>query len=164
MRVAGIDYSSRFVDVVTVPCEGTGAPVWRSYPLEGCDAFDRARNVAHVMPGRAHSFWDGILAVAIEHPAGKVGTGHMLRIQGAVLACIPARMLVHPLPPAKWKRLSGCRTGAANHAAYSRHSAALLEQQGWTPWDTAQWPHDAHAAHLMALALRALLDAQEQAA
>ena len=107
MLVAGIDYSSRFVDVVTVPYEGTGAPVWHRFPLVGADAFDRARSVADSVPGRSSVLWEDVLAVGIEHPGGNHGTGALLRVQGAILSRIPARMLVHPLPPGKWRKLVG---------------------------------------------------------
>ena len=165
MLIAGIDYSTHSVDIVTIPYDEPGTPVWRGYPLQGSDAFDRARHVAETVPGRASSFWDGILAVAIEHPAGRNGTGHMLRIQGAVLSCIPARMLVHPMPPAKWKKLAGL-PGNANHDTYVRQSVRLLQggrEDRWLDFDLAQWPEDAHAAHLMTRALRVLLDRQEVA-
>ena len=165
MLLAGIDYNTRSVDIVTIPYEGDEAPVWRGYPLQGSDAFDRARHVAEAVPSRHSAFWDGVLAVAIEHPGGRHGTGDMLRIQGAVLSCIPARMLVHPLPPARWKKLVGL-PGNASHALYVAHSQnqrPALSSRWWENWGTDDWPEDAHAAHLMARALRVLLEQQQAA-
>ena len=76
MLIAGIDFSSHAVDLVTVPYDGAGAPVWTRFPLVGQDAFDRARSVADATPGRSSTMWDDVLAVGIEHPAGKFGVAN----------------------------------------------------------------------------------------
>lgn len=154
MRVAGIDYSTRFVDLVTVPYEGAEMPVWERFPLMGADAFDRARSVADSLPGRSSAIWEDILAVGIEHPGGNHGTGHMLRVQGAILARIPARMLVHPLPPGKWRKLVGLAGNAtknevAEHALVDLHSLGHL----WTLRDNGQDCLDAYCIALATLAL-----------
>ena len=155
MLVAGIDYSSRFVDVVTVPYEGAGAPVWHRFPLVGADAFDRARSVADSVPGRSSVLWEDVLAVGIEHPGGNHGTGALLRVQGAVLARIPARMLVHPLPPGKWRKLVGL-PGNADKGAVALHAAML----GFFPTNPEQ---DAYDAYCIALATRSLIDTKQAA-
>ena len=169
MLVAGCDYSSRYVDIVTVPYEGPGAPVWTRYPLTGADAFDRARSVADAMPGRASTIWDDVLAVGIEHPGGHHGTGHMLRIQGAILSQIPARMLVHPLPPGKWRTLVGL-PGDASKQRVALHVCGELGHfdyvrgvDGDRKVPDLQWPQDAYDAYCIALATRSLIT-QEKAA
>jgi hypothetical protein len=155
MRIAGIDYSTKAVDLVTIPHEDAGAPEWHTFPLQGDDAFDRARDVALEMPGRASSFWDDILAIGIEHPGGKHGTGHMLRIQGAILSCLPAWVLVEPLPPAKWRTLVGL-PGNASKLNVTLHS--LVQGSPWPSSVKADlWPQDAHDAHLIAHATRTLI-------
>jgi hypothetical protein len=161
MRVAGIDYSSRFVDVVTVPYEGAGAPVWHRFPLVGADAFDRARSVADSVPGRSSVLWDDVLAVGIEHPGGNHGTGALLRVQGAILARIPARMLVHPLPPGKWRKLVGIKGNATKTEAANRSINEPLPSRYVIDW--GRWPQDAHDAHLIALATRSLIDTKQAA-
>ncbi len=156
MRIAGIDYSTKAVDLVTIPHNGDGgAPEWHTFPLQGDDAFDRARDVALEMPGRASSFWDDILAIGIEHPGGHYGTGAMLRIQGAILSCLPAWVLVEPLPPAKWRKLVGL-AGNASKDDVLRHSLnqGFVWPDGYIAGD---WPQDAHDAHLIAQATRTLI-------
>lgn len=106
MRVAGVDVSSFEVTVVTILVEDGSHPECHRYRLEGIDSFDRARMVGEAMPGRAHSFWDDMLAVAIEEPFG-MNTGHAYRVQGAVLSMIPAHLLVEKLDPMSWRRENG---------------------------------------------------------
>jgi len=165
----GIDYSTRFVDCVTVPFEGSGVPVWHRFELVGNDAFDRTRSVADSMPGRSSVFFEDILAVGIEHPGGNHGTGALLRVQGAILARIPARMLVHPLPPGKWRKLVEL-PGNATKADVMRHSTSQLYPSAKTsPFllgltgPDGEWPQDAHDAHLIALATRSLIDTKQAA-
>ena len=154
MRVCGIDYSSHAVDLVTVPLDGDGPPSWDRFMLTGADAFERTRHVSQVMFGAHHSFWDGLIAVGIEHPAGRYGTGPLMRLQGAILSCIPARMLVEPLPPGKWRKLAGMAGNAPKDDVKIR-SIRLALQGGEV---TMGWPQDAHDAHLIALATRHLLE------
>lgn len=162
MRVAGCDFSSRYVDIVTVPYDGPGAPVWHRFPLVGTDAFDRARSVADSVPGRSSILWDDVLAVGIEHPAGKFGVGPLLRIQGAVLARIPARMLVEPLPPAKWRKLVGL-AGNASKEDVRAHGVEHCFVHGPGGFGYVEWPQDAHDALCVALATLTLIDRKQAA-
>jgi hypothetical protein len=151
MRIAGVDYSTKAVDLVTIPHNGDNdEPVWHHFPLQGDGAFDRARDVAMEMPGRGSAFWDDILAIGIEHPGGHYGTGTMLRIQGAILSCLPAWVLVEPLPPAKWRKLNGLSGNASKDDVYYR--SALTSGTHDPPWS-----QDAHDAHLIAHATRTLI-------
>ena len=161
MNVIGIDYSSRFVDCVKVPYEGTGAPQWHRFPLTGNDAFDRARSVADAMPGRASTFYEDTICVGIEHPAGHHGTGPLLRVQGAILARIPARMLVHPLPPGKWRALVGL-PGNASKTEVQVAGREMLYDLGWTEFRMPLVP-DFYDAYCIALATRSLIEQQAAA-
>lgn len=176
MNVAGIDFSSHFVDVVLVDHEGRQPPRWHRYPLTGQDAFDRARSVADAMPGRSSVYWDNVLAVGIEHPAGKFGTGPLLRIQGCVLAQIPARMLVKAWPPGSWRKAVGL-PGNASKATVYQH-VARHHRPGWTQelgpmfggtyagaanTTALTWPQDACDAWCIALATRQAITQQEAA-
>ena len=122
MNIAGIDYSSHAIDIVQIPHDGPQPPRWDRFELEGDMAFDRARDVATSMPGRASSYWDEIIAVGIEHPGGHYGTQAMIRIQGAILSCIPPWVLVEPLSPAKWRKLIGL-PGNASKDRRSRNAS-----------------------------------------
>lgn len=147
MNIAGIDYSTHAIDIVTIPHDGPEPPEWHTFPLQGDNAFDRARDIANELHGRNSLFWDEILAVGIEHPAGHHGTGHLLRIQGAILSCIPARMLVQPLAPARWRHLAGLKGSSSKDQI--RAASELLLPFG-VHFDT----QDAHDAHLIAIATR----------
>jgi len=158
VNVAGCDFSSHAIDVVLVDLDGRQPPRWHRYPLVGQDAFDRARSVADAMPGRSSVYWDNVLAVGIEHPAGRHGVGTLLRIQGAVLAQIPARMLVTPWTPSGWRKAVGLPGNATKNQVFGL--SAKLELMEST---RAVWTQDAHDAHLIALATRQAITTQEAA-
>jgi len=163
VNIVGIDYSSHAVDVVWVHLDDAHSPQWFRYPLHGTDAFERTRTVAQALPGAHSDYWDDVLAVGIEHPAGKFGTGPLMRIQGAILACIPARMLVEPLPPAKWRKLVGLPGNASKTDNELFSLLGLIDLPEAVAREMCSWPQDAHDAHLIALATRTLIH-QEQAA
>lgn len=168
MRVAGIDVSTFAVDVVLVGFDTDAPPEWHRFPLIGSDAFDRTRSVADAMHGRASVFWDEILAVGIEHPAGHHGVGPLLRIQGAVLACIPSRVLVEPWPPGKWRTAVGLPGNASKDmcAQWSWDKLSMTPPPIFRSEyrrNISAWPNDAHDAHLIALATRQALNQQEAA-
>ena len=161
MNVAGIDFSSHAIDVVLVDVDGRKPPRWHRYPLTGADAFDRTRSVGNSMPGRSSAYWDNVLAVGIEHPAGKFGTGPLMRLQGAVLAQIPARMLVKAWPPGSWRKAVGLSGNASKHAVANESCVRMLD--GGIAVELPDWPQDAHDAHLIALATQHAITTQEAA-
>lgn len=164
MRVIGIDLSTFAIDFVSVPLDGTDPPMWERFPLTGTDAFDRARTVAQALPGAHSAYYDDVLAVGIEHPAGRHGVGPLLRVQGAVLACLAPRVLVQPWPPASWRKAVGL-AGNASKADVFVESLALGSP--WPPMPRGcaadEWPQDAHDAHLIALATRAAISTEQAA-
>lgn len=149
MFVAGIDLSSKSVDIVKVPFDENAVPIAHTFPLgKGGTAFDRARNVAVEMPGRTSSFWDDVLAVGIEEPYGKglLSTAAGYRVQGAILSCIPISLLVQPLAPTVWKKAVGIGGNATKPeiadwvTTRAPHSATE-----WVTNDTTQDIMDAYA-------------------
>ena len=156
--VAGIDFSSNAIDVVHVHVDDLKPPIWNHYPLTGRDAFERTRTVGYVFPGRRSYVWDNVLAFGIEHPAGKFGTGAMMRVQGAVLACLPARVLVQPWPPAAWRKAVGL-PGNASKADVASHARRTI----WVDDPTENWPQDAFDAFCIALATRAAITSEKAA-
>ena len=154
VNVAGIDFSSHAIDVVLIDVDGRQPPRWHRYPLTGQDAFDRARSVADAMPGRSSVYWDNVLAVGIEHPAGHHGTGPLLRVQGAVLAQIPARMLVKAWPPGSWRKAVGLAGNATKGAV------ALFAGNSKFPGYPNQ---DACDAYCIALATRQAITTEKAA-
>lgn len=159
MFVAGIDLSTFAVDVVKVPLD-QGPPQWHRFPLTGSDAFERARSVRDAMPGSSSVFWDDVLAVGIEEPAGR-NPGVIFRVQGAVLARIPTHLLVEKLMPSQWRRLVGL-PGNASKADVRSH--ATLNGVGRLNDGTFVWPQDACDAWCIALATRALITTPKEKA
>lgn len=150
MSVAGIDFSSRAVDVVLLD-EDTDAAEWFRFPLEGAGAFDRARDVHRAMYGTS-VLWDEVLACGIEDPRG-YGAGSLYRVQGAILACLPAYLLVHPLIPSQWRKACGLPGNAPKGVV-----AAFVDERdtgNMTP--DIYWPQDACDAYCIALATRSLI-------
>ena len=153
MSLAGIDFSTHFVDVVLLD-EDTDAATWHRFELSGADAFDRARDVWRKVPRAVASFWDEVVAVGIEQPRGNFGVTHMMRIQGAVLACIPSWKLVHPLNPSDWRK----RCGMPGNCPKDQVEAFATFHRGVEPFsDHEFWPQDACDAYAIAWATRTLL-------
>jgi hypothetical protein len=157
--IAGIDYSTRAVDVVLLD-EDTDAATWHRFPLEGKDAFDRARNVHNALAAaegfyitRASAFWDDVLAVGIEDPRG-YGAGSLYRVQGAILSCIPAPVLVHPLIPSQWRKTVGLPGNAPKHIIHDYARNRMYNVDGVE----RVYPQDAMDAYCIALATRTLLE------
>ena len=147
--IAGIDYSSRAVDIVLLD-EDTDKAEWHRYELDGDDAFGRARNIRGNIPGRTSGFWDDVLAIGIEDPRG-YGAGSMYRIQGAILSCLPWFTLVHPWIPSAWRKAVGLPGNA------SKAEAADFVQTTYPAAYTLEWPQDACDAYCIALATRAAI-------
>ena len=149
--VAGIDFSTRHIDIVLIPedPDERGA-THHAFPLEGADAFDRTRNIRQAMPLR--SWWDeqGVTAIGIEEP---MGPGHITAklkaVQGGILQTLPAALLVHPLSPSEWRKGAGLKGNATKDEV----QAFVREQLGENP----HWPQDAFDAWAIAVAVRALV-------
>lgn len=141
MNVAGIDFSSHSIDVVLIDIDGHRPPLWHRYPLAGPDAFDRARRVPEEMPGPRSCYWDDTLAIGIEEPAGKFKPGGGYRVQGAVLACLPPRLLVVPWMPSQWRKAVGL-PGNASKADVAAFACVFGDD----------WPQDACDAYCIAAA------------
>ena len=153
MKVCGIDLSSFTVDMVFVDLD-TNHTDWRRFLLEGSDAWERTRNVRDALPNRTVSVWDDVIAIGIEQPAGHHGVLPLIRVQGAILQCLPAATLVQPYTPARWRVLAGL----PGHALKADVKQRSLELGGNT-----DWPQDGHDAHLIARAMQAELQAQKAA-
>jgi hypothetical protein len=143
--IAGIDYSTRAVDIVLLD-EDTDAATWHRFELEGADAFDRARAVRMAMFTRPFD-WDEVVAVGIEDPRG-YNAGSLYRVQGAILSSLPRHTLVHPLIPSSWRKT----VGLPGNASKAEVMAWMMNS------DRYDWPQDACDAYCIALATRTLLE------
>ena len=111
VRVAGIDVSSKSIDVVTIPIEDRGLARDLGYhriELAGQDAIERASLAADWIP--RGTFWDEISRVHIERPfAGIAGGAHAVLVAhlviGAIIAALPERLRPPFLiQPRSWRK------------------------------------------------------------
>ena len=161
--IAGIDYDSSAIDVVLID-EDSGAWLgWHRYDL-ACGpggALDRARRVRDLLPSR--STWaDEVVAIGIEQPFSKItaSLAPLLRVQGAILACLPREIRVEPLPPNRkiaghgWKALTVGKTNA------TKTDVARWAIANGAPADV---PQDAFDAFCIARAMRQILETEATA-
>jgi hypothetical protein len=150
--VAGIDYSTHAIDVVMID-EETLKPEWHRIDVEGCDGFERARAVRRSIAARYghRRLWDDVLAVGIEEPRG-YGAGHLYRIQGAILQCLPPDTLVQPWVPSEWRKAVGLKGNASKDDVREHANRLSLNA-------TYDWPQDGADAYCIA---RATLQAIER--
>ncbi len=149
--VGGIDFSSNCVDVVLLD-EDRETSVWERFTLgtRPLTAFVRARQVREVLPPRGRWVDRGVVMFAIERPMGAAirATAVLMRVQGAVLACLPPQLPVLELPPEEWKRETVGRGNASKDdvAVWAREHAGA--PNGW-PQDALDALAIAWAAHAM---------------
>lgn len=119
--VAGIDFDSEAIYIAEVD-EDTGAfvAIYRRelYATNGAPdtSFERARRARDAMPARALWHDAGIVAVGIEDPFSRHAPAIKAeaRVQGAILACLPAELPVYPLQPHTRDGWKGRTVGKAN--------------------------------------------------
>lgn len=148
--IAGIDLSTRAVDCVTIH-ETTGRlDAWHHWPIDAQgDAFDRTRWIRDTMPARGWWKDQGVAAIGIEDPRGN-SAGIIYRAQGAILACLPTSILVHPLIPSEWRKLVGLPGNASKQ-----------DVRDFAPGTIDGAPQDAYDAWAIAEATRTLLRRQD---
>lgn len=147
--VVGVDLSTVAVDLVRLDETGNDAH-WEHLHLEGKTAFDRLRQVRRVMPGP--SWYDDVYLVAVEAPMsrGQSGTlAKLSRVLGAVVACVPAPLVVWEVAPAAWRR----ELGLSGHASKEQVAEAVDDLRGLA---RTLWPQDALDAYAVAYYAREL--------
>ena len=163
MNIAGIDVSTKAVDLVLIHIDDHQPPRWHRYELVGQDAWERTRSIPHAMPTRHDSMWDDVAAIGVANPAGTHGAHAVQRAVGAVLACLPPLTLVQPWRPSEWRKAVGlpgnCSKEQVRDLA-SVHSGSLYTN---TPYNITNWTQDACDAYCIAVATRAAIE-QEKAA
>ena len=109
MLVAGIDLSTRALDVVTIPFDQDAdlPPVWTHVPLADQDPsglawFYVCRRVRERIRNRVD--FDEIVLVAVERPMGHAQI--LLPLFGAITAAIPAHCAVVFEPPQTWRKVT----------------------------------------------------------
>ena len=164
--IAGIDFSTRAVDVVLLD-EDTDAASWHRFELSGQDAFERARDVRRSFRPSSGILFEDCVAIGIEEPmmrGGGMSTAYSLyRVQGAVIACLPPRTLVHPIKPSQWRKTVGLPGNATKQTVSDWTRGHLYLTPGMGGFGYVDWPQDACDAYCIALATRTLLHAQKAA-
>ena len=105
MKFAGLDVAANRLDLVTINPDTQHAR-WHSLPGDG-RGWDTARAMRQILP--AASYWDDVPLLAIERPMGNranVVWAQALVI-GAVLARVPAEVVVQEYRAQDWRRLCG---------------------------------------------------------
>ncbi len=152
-ETVGIDFDTHCVHCVLLPEEGHAR--YLPFRLEGQDAFERTRSVRDAMPSRSYWRDEGVIALGIEEPQGisKSTVAKLKAVQGAVLACLPSYLLVHPMVPARWRAEVGLPGNATKEDVfqYVRQDAPLY---GYCE----EWPQDAFDAYCLALAVQKLTE------
>lgn len=118
--VAGLDFDSENVWLALIDEDTAAVMSISRHVLAGQDSFDRARKVRDALPHRWRWLDDGVVAVGVEEPYSphRPSLRALLRVQGAILSCLPAELLVASLTPngrapAGWKALIGLPTNAS---------------------------------------------------
>jgi hypothetical protein len=153
--IAGIDFNTRNIDIVLLD-EDTNNAEWHRFDVTEDaltgettgDAFDRARRVKTALP--TTNWWEnkGVIAIGLEQPRGHHGITPLFRMQGAILACLPTRILVTPWNPSSWRLECGLKGNAPKKDVAWHALQQLVDQQG------ARWPQDAFDAYCIASATR----------
>jgi len=138
----GIDYDTFAVHLVRLP-EEDGEPTYHPIPLEGDDAFERARRVSWELPGPG--FWDDVTACGIEEPGGKYNLGKLNKIQGAIITSVPEDLLLAPFQAGLWRKLCGLPGNATKHMIRVWVMGRLDQDP--------HWPQDAFDAYALAYAV-----------
>lgn len=151
MTVAGIDYSSRAVDIVLLN-DDTDHAAWTRVELHGATPIERARSLRGRLPLR--SWWEdeGVYLIGIEDPYSRSkGVAKALGMAaGAIVALLPVDLTVIQTPPIEWKRLA-IGNGSATKAQVANWARAELGHDGVTTW-----AQDAYDAYAIARAVRHL--------
>lgn len=151
-QFAGIDYDTHAVHLVLINEDGQAA--YHPFPLEGPDAFTRTRSVRDAMWPRTRWADEGVIALGIEEPAGRL-TGRLFRVQGAILACLPPWLLVEKFMPSEWRKVVGM-PGNASKGYVAEFAGSRLWPDA--PLPVVPSPQDACDAYCLALAVSRLTE------
>lgn len=155
--ICGIDFSSFQADIVLLS-EDDDTATHHVFRFGKGDAFDRARTIRGSMPSRDWWTDQGVIAIGIEDPRGvaRSADAPLYRAQGAIIACLPPRLLVQPWKPGEWRK----QLGISNVGKLAPADFAM-----WHWMDRAQFApgQDALDAYCLAYATRQRVVIEEAA-
>lgn len=152
--VAGIDLSTKALDLILIDEDCEAQPRAYTYELGEGDIVERVRTIGTTWPSRHSSIWNDVIAIGIERPAGKFGVAQVSMAFGAVLAMLPTDLLVKPWQPAEWRVAVGLKGNAAKEDVQLR--AIELGGLDWRRQDRFD-------AYLIARATLSVLERDEAA-
>lgn len=152
-HVLGIDVSSHAIDMVKLD-ETSNRAEWTRHELKGKTAFDRLRQVPAAMP--LASFYDDVYLTAIETPKTRFmpSAAALFPVYGAVIAHLPARMLVWDVHPKTWRHALGLPGNATKEQVAAAVNAILIDTPGMGGFGYIAWEQDAKDAYGVALYAR----------
>jgi hypothetical protein len=127
------------------------------------DSFERCRSVRSVLPSRGWWHDEGVVAVALERPSGRhvKSVATLMRVQGAILACLPDELAVTEMVPAEWRKKCGLPGNATKDSvclwAFKRWRNILIMD------GDDSLPQDAYDAFCLAWALREMTSVEAAA-
>lgn len=163
--VVGCDFDTRAIHLVYLDENGEEPPRYEYWALRGADAFTRTRDVRTVMHLCVGTL-DDVIAFGIEHPAGTHGSQVLMRVQGAILACLRSNLLVKDWPPGKWRKAVGLPGNASKAAvkAWVDSWVLVMETPGTGGLRLVKgFPQDACDAYCIALATLQALEREAAA-
>lgn len=159
MKVAGVDLSTKAIDIVTVdidPVDEVYPSAWHRFPLEAADAWARTLLIRDALPNQG--FWEDIALVAIEAPYGRGQSGTLAllnRVVGAIVASLPPQLRTPErcwiVRPDEWKTGLGLSTakpaaldlGVHGYAGFDEANIAATiagpQQDARDAWALARW-------------------------
>lgn len=158
MRLAGIDLSTRFIDIVTLPLNGEGAEgaLWRRFAIDDPRDDDlRAFRATRRVPVALAQFdWTDVELAYVEAVWNRAYDvlKKLARIQGAVIASIPASVaIIDETASTEWKQACGLPANATKDEC--------MAQALTLGFDTGEaMPQDGADAFLVAVGMRTLLN------
>jgi hypothetical protein len=182
MRLVGADISTKAVDLVALDLD-TDHAQWKHIPIHSKrGSFHAARNVRPALGHQAllGGYWDDVAALWVEDPMSRnMGTCKALAlVTGALIACVPQRVIVERTKPNEWQHVFTGKTKATK-ADIEQQARALLghetgERKGCVSalaFDLnagtmryTLWPQDAYDAYGIAWAARELMTRAADAA
>lgn len=155
MKVAGIDFSTRAVDLVLLDEETTVAS-WHRIPLiEGRGTLAAARSLRGRFPGRSWFESEGVYLVALEETFSghHAGTAKKLgMIAGAIAVLLPPDLTLLEIPAHEWKRETVGKAGSTKAAVQMWFTEVGFQANP----GSGKWTQDAFDAYAIAWAARAL--------
>lgn len=158
-RIAGIDFSTKAIDIVLIDEDDTEPVQWHRWPVNATTPFYAARRISHYLP--TPGWWEDhdVYLIGIEQPFGRhiKGLVPLMRMQGAIVARLPREICVLELPVSEWKREFTGKGNASKTDVFLQ--ATRYDIDGLIPWldcDEKACPQDAVDAYAIAYAARTI--------